>query len=133
MAHRGHRKTRTGWRRTLSSFRYAGEGLLLLVRTEPNARIQLGLGGLAVALGLWLGLSPVEWAMVILASGLVLTAEAINTALEDAVDLVTKDVHPGAKAAKDLAAAGALLASLTAAGVGLLIYAPKLIGVLFRP
>ncbi len=115
------------WRRTLRSFRFASAGVWLLIRSEPNARVQLALGVLAVVLGLWLGLAPLEWAVLVLVIGLVLATEALNTALEEAIDLFTRARHPQAGAAKDLAAAGVLLASVSALAVGAILFVPKLL------
>jgi diacylglycerol kinase len=74
---------------------------------------------LVVVAGIALRIPPVWWALVTLAIGLVVVAELVNTAIEAAVDLVTVDDHPLAKRAKDVAAAGVLLAVLTALGVAL--------------
>jgi diacylglycerol kinase len=57
----------------------------------------------------------------------VLGAEALNTAIEFVVDLVSPQWHPLARDAKDVAAAAVLLASATALGVGLLVFIPKLL------
>jgi len=74
---------------------------------------------LVVVAGAVLRLPPVWWALVAVAIGLVVAAELLNTALEAVVDLVTVDDHPLAKRAKDVAAAGVLVAVLTALGIGL--------------
>ena len=69
-------------------------------------------------------------AVLALAIGLVLVGEAFNTALEAVVDLASPSRHPLAKVAKDVAAAGVLLAAATAALVGLLILGPRLLALL---
>jgi undecaprenol kinase len=74
---------------------------------------------LVVVAGAVLRLPPVWWALVALAIGLVIAAELLNTAVEAVVDLVTVDDHPLAKRAKDVAAAGVLVAVLGALGIGL--------------
>jgi diacylglycerol kinase len=80
------------------------------------------------ALGLWLGLGRLEWAIILLAIAGVWMAEFINTALEAVVDLASPDLHPLAKVGKDVAAAAVLVGSLTAMLVGLLILGPPLWG-----
>ncbi len=113
-------------RRRANSFRFAFQGLADLFRTQPNARIHLVITGIAVAAGLYLGLSRLEWAVVALCIALVLALEAVNTALEYLTDLVQPDRHPLAGKAKDAAAAAVLLAAMGAVAVGLLIFLPKL-------
>lgn len=111
----------------LDSFRHAFAGWVYVIRTQRNAWIH-SLASVGVfALGLWLGLSLVEWAVVILAIALVWMAEFINTALEAVVDLASPNLHPLAKVGKDVAAAAVLVGALTAALVGLLILGPPLL------
>ena len=111
----------------LRSFGYAFAGIAYIVRTQRNARIELAVGVLAIALAVWLGLSPLEWAVLAITIALVLALEWINTSLELAVSLASPERHPSAKAAKDVAAACVLLGALTSVVVGLLLFAPRLV------
>jgi diacylglycerol kinase (ATP) len=108
-----------------ASFADAGRGLRALVG-EPNARVQLAAALAVVALAGWLGLDRRDWALLVLAIGLVLAAEAGNTALEALADRVAPDSHPLVGKAKDVAAGGVLIASLAAALLGLLVLGPPL-------
>jgi diacylglycerol kinase len=108
------------------SFYFAFAGLGYLFRTQRNARIHLVLGILACGLGVWLGISRVEWAVIVFTIALVLILEGLNTAVEAAIDLASPDIHPLAKAAKDLAAGMVLIAALASVAVGLLILGPPL-------
>jgi len=108
------------------SFYFAFVGLGYLFRTQRNARIELTLGLLACGLGAWLHISRTEWAIIAFTIALVLILEGLNTAVEAAVDLSSPNFHPLAKAAKDLAAAMVLIASLASLAVGLLILGPPL-------
>ena len=110
-------------KKLLHAFRYAAAGLAYTWRHEPNFRVETVIGGVALALALWLGVSPVP---VLLASGLVLGLELINTAIEALVDLASPSPHPLAKTAKDAAAAAVLIASLAAIAVGLWLFLPPL-------
>jgi diacylglycerol kinase len=92
-----------------------------VVRTQRNARIHLSVAALVVILGLWVGLSRVEWAILALAIGMVLATEWFNTVAESAIDLAMTEYHPLAKVAKDVAAASVLLTALAAVVVGVLI------------
>jgi diacylglycerol kinase (ATP) len=111
----------------LRSFGYALAGLSWLVRTQRNARIHLVIALVAVALGAWLGLSGAEWAVLLLTIGLVLAAEAFNTALEAAVDLASPEWHALARIAKDVSAGGVLVLALAAVGVGVALFAGRLL------
>jgi diacylglycerol kinase (ATP) len=108
-----------------ASFADAARGVRALLG-EPNARVQLAAGLAVVALGAWLGVDRRDWALLVLAIGLVLAAEAANTALEALADRVAPDAHPLVGKAKDVAAGGVLLASIAAAVLGLLVLGPPL-------
>ncbi len=114
----------------LASFRYATAGLRYLIRTQRNARVQAGIALVAVALAALLHISRVEWAILTLLIALVLTLEALNTAIEATVDLVTSDYHPLAKIAKDLAAGAVWLMALASAVIGAIIFLPRLVALL---
>ena len=108
-------------------FGYALAGIAWLTRSQRNARIQLGIGLAAVALGLWLGLSALEWAILALTIGLVLAAEAVNTAIEATVDLASPQWHTLARRAKDSAAGAVLLLAVASVVVGMLLFAARLV------
>lgn len=109
----------------LASFVHAGRGLAVLLN-EPNARLQLLAALAVVALGLWLELGHTDWALLALAIGGVLASEAANTALEALADRTAPERHALVARAKDVAAAGVLIASLAAAAVGLFVLGPPL-------
>jgi diacylglycerol kinase len=115
----------------LRSFGYAFEGVSYILRTQRNARIELAIAVGVIVLALWLGLSPLEWAVLAITIAVVLALEWINTSLELAVGLASPDIHPSAKAAKDVAAACVLLGAGTSLVVGLLLFGPRLVARLF--
>jgi diacylglycerol kinase len=112
--------------RIMRSFYFAFAGLSYLFRTQRNARIHAMLGIVACGLGAWLHISRVEWAVMVFTIALVLILEGLNTAVEAAIDLASPQVHPLAKAAKDLAAGMVLIAAMASIAVGLLILGPPL-------
>jgi len=114
------------------SFRFAFSGLWYALRTQRNVRIHLIIAAGVVALGLWLGLSPTLWAVLVLTIGFVLASEMLNTVAEALVDLVSPGYHPLAKMVKDVTAGAVLLASIISAIVGLLVLGPPLWAWLFR-
>jgi len=109
------------------SFCHAFRGLAVLLAGQHNAWVHALATGLVVALGAWLRVSRGEWCLLVMAMALVWTAEALNTAAEELADAVHPERHPGVGRAKDVAAAGVLLAALAAAVVGLLILVPRLL------
>jgi diacylglycerol kinase len=109
-----------------ASFRYAFHGVSYVFKTQANARIHAAVMLGVVALGLWLRVGRLEWAVLGLAFGLVWASEFMNTAFEAVIDLASPQVHPLAKAGKDVAAAGVLLAAGAAAAAGLLVLGPPL-------
>lgn len=108
------------------SFGHALEGLGYAWRTQPNVRIHVGILAVIVLVGLVLRIDLTAWALIVLAAGLVFAAELLNTGIETVVDLASPDLHPLAKAAKDVAAGAVLVAAMTAVGVGLLVLGPPL-------
>ena len=118
--------------RVLKSFSFAFAGLAYLLQTQANFRVHLLAAGLVLVVSGLLGVTGGELAALALAIGLVLVAEAANSALEALVDLVSPDYHPLARTAKDLGAATVLLAAGCAALVGLIVLAPRLVALLAR-
>ena len=116
--------------RTLRSFGFASAGLAYLVRTQPNFRVHVAAAVSVVGIALGVGATAVGLAVLILAIGLVMVGEAFNTALEAVVDLASPTIHPLARIAKDVAAAGVLIAAMTAAVAGLAIVGPRLLALL---
>jgi diacylglycerol kinase len=113
-------------RRLHRSFGAAFAGLGHLLRHEPNAQIHAALAAVATVLGLWLGLTPPEWALLMALFGLVIGLEAMNTAVEGLADLAMPRRDPRVATMKDLAAGGVLAAALAAAAAGLFLFGPRL-------
>lgn len=111
----------------MRSFHYAFNGIAEMLKTQHNARLHLVAAGLAVFFGYFLRISATEWLFVVFSIGLVLFAEAVNTALEYFVDFVSPEKHEKAGKIKDLAAGAVLIAAITAACTGGIIFIPKLL------
>ena len=109
------------------SFIYAWAGIMYLVKTQKNAWIHAAVSCLVVIVGLWLSISAVSWAVIILTLAIVWSAEAINTAIEAVIDLVSPQHHPLAKISKDLGAASVLITAIASVLIGLLIMGPPLL------
>ncbi len=114
------------WKKQLDSFRFALAGLRELFAATPNARVHAVLSVAAVGLGFWLKISENEWLAVVGCIMLVIGLEAVNSAIENLVDLVSPGQHPLAGKAKDLAAGAVLWAAIGAAVVGGIVFLPKM-------
>jgi diacylglycerol kinase (ATP) len=108
------------------SFRYAFAGWWFVIRTQRNAWIHATVSIAVIIVSFWLGLSPHDWAVIVLAIAMVWTAEFLNTALEAVVDLASPQQHYLAKVGKDVGAAAVLIAAGSAALIGFLILGPPL-------
>ncbi len=113
-------------RNIVDSFRFAFSGLWHALRTQRNTRIHLTIAAAAIALGVWLGLPPTQWAVLALTIGFVLVSEMLNTVAETLVDLVSPGYHPLAKVIKDVTAGAVLLTAIVSIIVGLLVLGPPL-------
>ncbi|MGO5210825.1 diacylglycerol kinase family protein [Olsenella umbonata] len=112
------------------SFLFALQGFRTALRQERNIKVMLAGGAFAVAMGIILRIDAVSWAIVLVCCGMVIAAELLNTAIETVVDLVSPEFHPLAGQAKDIAAAASWVLSLTAAVVGVIVYANALVRLL---
>ncbi len=108
------------------SFGWAFAGVWHMLRRQRNAQIHSLITILVVVFGVVLRVSAAEWVVLVLAVALVLSLEALNTALEAVVDLVSPQMHPLAKQAKDTAAGAVLIGAIGAAIGGCIIFVPKL-------
>ncbi|GAB4569888.1 MAG: hypothetical protein Kow0077_03150 [Anaerolineae bacterium] len=108
------------------SLKYALSGVLYMLRTQKNVRIQAAATVAVVVLGLWLEIEAWKWAILVLTIGIEWMAEFINAAIEAAVNLSSVEPHPMAKVSKDVAAGAVLVGAVVAAIVGLLLLGPPL-------
>ena len=112
------------YKNLFKSFYYAFRGIFNAIKTERNLRVHLTcLVYMFSILGLtdWFVLSRTDWAVLAVASALVIGAELVNTAIENAVDLVTKEYNEYAKRAKDAASGAVLVCAIGAVAAGLFI------------
>ena len=111
----------------LESFQHAFAGIWHTFKTQRNAQIHLAIATAIFILGLISELGLVEWAVLALTTGFVISTEMLNTVAEAAMDYATNDFHPQVKMVKDVAAGAVLVAAITAVVVGLLILGPPLL------
>ena len=125
-------KTKFSWKNRGRAFKYAWQGLNSLVVYEHNARIHCVVAFLVIIAGIIFSISPVEWCLVTLAIGIVLGAEALNTAVEVLADRITLEKDPLIGRAKDLGAFAVTISAIMAVVIGIIIFLPKLINMLVK-
>lgn len=110
------------------SFKYAFAGIMAALKEEPNLKFHLLFGLTVILISFMLKISQRDWMTIIFLIGFVVAVELTNTAIEAVVDHVIQTTHPGAKLAKDISAGAVLVAAITAAIIGLMIFLPYLNG-----
>ena len=117
-------------KKRIASFKYAFNGIALLIKTQANTRFHL-LAGLGVIVVAWyLEVSALEWSILALTIGSVVAAEGFNTALEFLTDLVSPDYHELAGKTKDVAAGAVLITAFVAIAVAACIFGPKIVALI---
>lgn len=110
-------KVHTGWQRVVRASMHSWAGLQAAWRHESAFRQESVLFALLLPLGLWLGQSWLERAVLIGVAALVLIVELLNSAVESAIDRISLDHHELSKRAKDLGSAAVLVSLLLCAAV----------------
>jgi diacylglycerol kinase (ATP) len=110
----------------VESFNFAFEGIIHVLRTQRNMRIHFVIAVAVLIAALATGVGKIELIALLLAIAFVLITEMINSAIEGAIDVATTSFDPLAKLAKDIAAGAVLIATVTAAAVGYLVFAERL-------
>ena len=111
----------------LKSMQHAANGIYLLLRNEPNAKIHLICAILVIILSLLVELSIFEWSLIAFAIGMVFISEAFNSAIENLSDIVSPDYNEKIKVIKDLSAGGVLISAIAAVAIACLVLFPKII------
>lgn len=119
-------KDETLFKGRLKSIGFALKGAIKLITTEHSVMIQSSLAVIIIIAGFYFGINRYEWMFQILAIGLVLGIEGLNTAVEKIADFVHPDFHERIGFIKDIAAGAVFLAALTAITIGCIIYFPYL-------
>ena len=115
----------------LRSFVYAAKGIKSVISSETNMKVHTGISVFVIIMGFAFHISTVEWLACILCIGLVFTVEIFNTSIETLVDLVSPQKHHLAGKTKDIAAGAVLVAAIMSVAVGIIIFLPKVIHLIF--
>ena len=110
----------------IKSIGFAVKGAFKLVSTEHSIMVQFSIMLLMIFAGFYFHISRIEWMLQVLAFGLVLGIEGVNTAVEKIADFIHPEFHDRIGFIKDIAAGAVLFAASSALTVGALIYVPKL-------
>ncbi len=118
--------------RVLRSFRYAFVGILSGVK-ERNMKVHVGAMIAVLLVAILFDLSREEWVMILIAIGLVLSAELVNTAVEELANIIRDELHleyHRTKRARDTAAGAVLVLAIVAACIGSVVFLPKVVKLL---
>jgi diacylglycerol kinase (ATP) len=118
-------KNKISFRKRITSFKYAFNGIGYMFRTQGNSLIHLLATIFVIILGFIAHLNLLEWCLIVFAIGLVFMAELFNTAIEFLTDLVSPYYHEKAGKAKDIAAGAVLIAAIVSVAIGLMVFIPK--------
>ena len=113
---------RRGFSRFFRSFTFSIAGLKYAYKYEQSMLVHVMATIGVMTANIIFGVTPIEWLITLLAVGMVLAAELINTAIEAVVDMVTLEFHPLAKVAKDCGSAATFVLSVMAAAIGFVVY-----------
>ncbi len=111
----------------IKSIGFAVKGAYKLVTTEHSVMVQFSLMILMIFAGFYFNISREEWMLQILAFGLVLAIEGLNTAVEKIADFIHPEFHDRIGFIKDIAAGAVLFAAFSAIAVAAIIYIPKIV------
>ena len=112
------------------SFRYAINGIALMLKSQHNAWLHATASIAVILVGVFFHISSGEWCWLVLAIMAVWTAEALNTALEFLADVASPEFHPLVKSAKDVAAGAVLISAAGSVVIALLVFCPHILAYL---
>jgi diacylglycerol kinase len=111
----------------IKSFSYAWAGIKSCFASEHNFRIHIVAAIVAITFSLMLSISATEWIAIVFCIAFVVTMEMFNTAIEKVCDVIHKEIHPGIKKVKDIAAGAVLVSAVFSLITGGIIFIPKII------
>src|SRR3990167_4559839 len=114
----------------IKSATHAWRGIGILIKTSHNAWGHIFFGLLAIYLGFILNISNTEWLFLVFTIGVVIIAEAFNTAIEIDINLTSPEYHPYARDTKDVAAGAVLISAILSIVVACFIFLPKILAVI---
>lgn len=125
-----NKDTGTALERYIKSFDHAIDGIIYCLKNEHNMIIIFIATAVAIILGFTFKINSYEWLFIITICGLIASCEVINSSIEATIDLITTNVHPLAKIAKDTASSATLILCIVALIGAIVIFVPKIGGIL---
>lgn len=114
----------------ISGLKYASRGAWLLVKREQSIQVQLFVSVVVIGAGLYFEITKTEWMFQLLAIGLVLSIEGLNTAIEEIANFVHPDFHNRIGLIKDISAGAVFFAAFIAVIIAAIIYTPYIATIL---
>ncbi len=115
-------------KKIMNSFKNALSGIGCAFCSERNIRVHFVMGAVACILGYLVSLTLVEWCVLVIVIGLVISLELANTAIEHLCDFVCEqEYHDEVKKVKDISAGAVLVVSTSALIVGIIFFAYKIV------
>lgn len=123
-------KSKSFIRNRLKGFVYAIKGALILIRKEESIQVQTFIALLVIVAGFYFDITATEWMFQLIAIGLVLSVEALNTAVEEIANFVHPDYHNKIGLIKDVSAGAVFFAAIVAVIIAAIIYTPYIAAIL---
>lgn len=127
-----NKDTGTALERYIKSFDHAIDGIIYCLKNEHNMIIIFIATAVAIILGFTFKINSYEWLFIITICGLIASCEVINSSIEATIDLITTNIHPLAKIAKDTASSATLILCIVALIGAIVIFVPKIGGILWK-
>lgn len=118
-------------KKRIQSFYYAFSGFKTAVKTQHNLQIHLLAVVIVLILGFLLKINITEWLILLIIFSLVISSEIINSSIELLTDFISPEYNLKAGKVKDMAAAAVLINAIAALIIGIIIFAPKIIQLIF--
>ena len=122
-----NKSKRKGLKGILYNFVFSWQGLSYAYAHEKSMWIHAVLSLITIIIGLFLNLRGIEWLIIMIVLGAILSIELLNTGIESVVDMITHDFHELAKVAKDTGSAATFVATMIGVITILSIYIPKFV------
>jgi len=109
----------------IKSLGFALKGALLLLKNEASIQAQASIAVLVTFAGFYFDISATEWMIQLLAIAIVMSAEALNSAIEEIADFIHPEYHKKIGYTKDVAAGAVFFAGIAGVIIAAIIYIPK--------
>ncbi len=114
----------------IASFKFAFRGIFKAVCQERNLKIHLLAAFVVLILGFILHISNLEWLVLVITIGLVISLEIFNASLEELSNVIKKELkldYGATTIPRDFAAGAVLVLAITSVVIGLIIFLPKIV------